>query len=533
MLRDLIALSRLASINREISDLKTWVARIWAHQILFSPVCLPAFLFIASVVFAIITKDMVTRGTFAICAILSLAFYCAQGPILGCIVIVFLTLVLDQFTWQFSTLTHELGFYFYENWWKLLSHEGRRELDFLKFNSVEILMLATAIGLVLQLRRKGARVSLTPESLLALGFLTAVTVMFFWGIWSGGELKPALWQVRPYFHLVAMCLLLSQAIRNEQDLRLVSWTLIVAVTIKASQVVWIFWVMADGRFDGWREIVGHEDSVFFVAGLSLLATLWLYDNRPLHRILVVCLSGILFVGLVLNLRRAGYLALGLTVLLTPLVVHQRRKTAFAYLFYLAAATTLYLVVFWNSTSILGIPAQKVQSIFVARSGTADYNSNTYRVGENSNLWYTIQRNPLGTGFGKPFEMHFPLADISDNFPNWQYHPHNMFLGLLMSLGPINFTIYLTFICGVMTTSNFAVKQSSSGFTKAVAASAFLAVAAGFFVSAVDAFIHVPRGAIFLGIVIGMISAISAMQGRILGPTRTPVGDPDTRMWDER
>jgi O-antigen ligase len=204
------------------------------------------------------------------------------------------------------------------------------------------------------------------------------------------------------------------------------------------------------------------------------------------------------------------------MLVMPLVAHQRRKLAAGILTVIGLAAFIYLALFWNSQGTLGIPAQKVRSVFAAVSGTVDYDSNHYRVGENINLWYTIVRNPWGTGFGKPFEILVPMEDISERFPNWQYHPHNTVLGLWASLGSIGFIIYLTFICGVMVATNFAVKQSNNNFIKAVAVFGFLAVATGFFAGAVDQFISAGRGAMFFGIVIGMISAISSMQGRIVG-----------------
>jgi O-antigen ligase len=486
-----------------------------ANNGLHLSVGLPTFLLVASIIIAIIVDDSAIRGGFVIVAIGSLTYFCARAPLLGCIIIIFLVLVLDNITWQFSTLTHDLGFYLYSNWWKLISLVSQREFDLLKINTVELLMLASAIGITLQGRRKGSGLILTPESLLAVGFLLVVTLMFILGIWNEGELKPALWQVRPYFHLLAICMLLTQTIRNERDLHLVTWTLITAVTLKAAQVIGIFFFMAHGRFNGWRQIVGHEDSIFFVAALALLFALWLYDKRLSQRFLLSCLSAIVFAGLLLNLRRAGYAALGLTLLLMPLVAHQRRRLAAGLLTAMSVAAIIYLALFWNSLDALGLPAQKVRSMFSAVSGTVDYDSNTYRTGENINLWYTIVQNPWGTGFGKPFEMLVPLDDISKGFPNWQYHPHNMVLGLWASLGTIGFITYLTFICGVMGATNFAVKQSNSNFVKAVAVFGFLALSAGLFAGAVDQFISDQRGAIFLGVVIGMISAISSMQGRIV------------------
>jgi hypothetical protein len=410
-------------------------------------------------------------------------------------------------------LTHDLGFYFYQNWRHFFSPENEHHFSFLKFNTIDLLIVAIAAGVLFRAKSERYRIVITSESLLVGGFITAVSIMLGWGVWSGGELKPALWQVRPYYHLMAICLLFTQVVRDQYDLRLVAWTLIGAGTIKAIQVIAIFFVMADGRFGDWRQIVGHDDSIFFVGLLSLLFALWLYDRDRRKRLLFLFLSLMIAVGLLLNLRRTGYVALGLILILTPFIAHQRRAVSAGIVISLGISALIYLALFWDSQDMFGIPVQKIRSVFAATSGTDDYRSNIYRTAENINLLYTIRHNPLGTGFGKPFEMYVPLGPL--DFANWRFHPHNMFLGLLMSLGPIGFALYLSLMSGVMMAANFAAKQSEDRFIKALSAFCFLSVAAGLLATALDQFMWAQRGAIFTGIVIGIMSAIGSIQGRAL------------------
>jgi hypothetical protein len=492
---------------------------------------LPISLIALSVIFAVFSTNITIRGAFAIIAISSIAYLCFRRPQWGCLLIIVVTLILDDTVRQFSTITHDLGYYFYSNWWKLVSPEGERKLYLLKFNSIEIIMIATGLGVAFEAKRKKRQVVVTPELLLGFVFIAAVTAMFIWGVLSGGETKQALWQVRSYFQLLVVCILIAQTTRTECDLRLLTWTLLAAGSAKAAQVIWMFLFMANGRFGSWRQIIGHEDSVFFVAAMSLACTLLIYDRRLAQRLLLCSLSLVLAVATLLNLRRAGYAAFGLTTLLMPLVAHQRRKIAIGLTLALSVGVVIYLILFWHSAGTLGVPAQKVRSVFAATSGTTDFNSNIYRSAENINLSYTIVHNPLGTGFGKPFELHVPMDDISRTAPDWQYHPHNMILGLWMSLGTIGFAIYLTFVGSVMAIATFAARISHSDFTRAVAIFGLLALAAGLFAGAVDAFIGTQRGAIFLGIVVGMISAISSMQGRTILSFRRRGSDEEQKSYE--
>jgi O-antigen ligase len=482
---------------------------------------LPACLLAISILAASAAGNTTIQGLFVIVAILSFAYFCVQAPFWGCIVILFLALVLDDITWQFSTLTHDLGFFLYRSWWKFLSPENEATYNLLKFNTVEILIIATAIGVFLRLRKLECPIVLTPELLLVILFLLVLIATFLRGLNNGGTLSSAIWQIRPFFYLAAFCFLLTQTIQTERDLQLVGWTLITAVTLKAAQVVWIFLFVAEGRVGNWRQIVGHEDSVFFVAVLALNFSLWLYDSSALRRFLLSCLTIVVAAALILNLRRASYAAFALTMLLIPFVAHQRRKLALGVVAAVSIAAALYLAFFWNSDGMLGIPAQKVHSAIAAVSGTTDYNSNIYRASENINLWSTIIRNPLGTGFGKPFELDVPMENIEHIFPNWRYLPHNMVLGLWMSLGTLAFAVYLTVICGMLGAASFSAKQSDSKFVKAMSVFCFSAIGAMFFASAVDQIIWVQRGAIFLGIVMGIVSTISRMQGRVLVQTFLP------------
>ena len=76
-------------------------------------------------------------------------------------------------------------------------------------------------------------------------------------------------------------------------------------------------------------------------------------------------------------------------------------------------------------------------------GTVD-RSTLYRDAENYNLVYTFRLHPLlGTGFGHPFAQAARLDDISGEFKEYAYLPHNALLGLWAFTGPMGFPGIIT------------------------------------------------------------------------------------------
>src|SRR5262249_3721713 len=104
----------------------------------------------------------------------------------------------------------------------------------------------------------------------------------------------------------------------------------------------------------------------------------------------------------------------------------------------------YSALFWNSSASVAIPLQKVKSIIFAE-GTADAGSNLYRVLESANFLRTKPNHPLRLGVGHPFEVHIQLPDVSAIVPNWQYFPHDVFLGLWAFFGPVGLALFLLYL----------------------------------------------------------------------------------------
>lgn len=430
----------------------------------------------------------------------------------GVMALVISPIIASDTAWQFYTPANDLGIFLFENWWKLAEFAGIGGAGWAKFNSIEILIAGTGAAVIWSNIRRRTVPVITFELVAAMLFLATVVVMFAWGIASGGAMEPALWQVRPYLQLVAVALLVPQVVRTPAYLQeLLRWMLS-AIVLKALLACAIFVFLARGRFSGWRELVGHEDSVFFVATLCFLFAYLAYERGVARRLWPWAAGAVVFAALVLNLRRAGYVALAMNTALLPILMAGRRRVAAALVVGCGVVSAILLVIFINSRGAPALLAQKVLSVFGGGEAT-DVSSNVYRAGENLNLWHTVRENPLGLGFGKPFDKIYEMADISSTLANWDYQPHNMIFGLWMELGTVGLTIFLFFYAVVLMSASFAIRQTDDALGKSAVVFCATALTSGLLVTNLDQFVATQRGALFLGAVIGLVAAMAAMQGR--------------------
>jgi hypothetical protein len=451
-------------------------------------------------------------GSIVVGVVIAAAIGAIGRPLWGYYLLVSATILADQHLWNFSPWTDRLGFYVFQNWWKLLSPTGDAWFRPIVVNTVDVLLSAVVLGVALERIRERGRPLLLRVAVPGFLYLGTLIVMLGYGLGTGGELKPALWQARPLFHFAVLGLLTPQVLRTSGEIRGAVWAVVIPSIFKALQVDWIFFVDEHAHFGTWREILGHEDSVFFVGAITLAVVLALYRPAGVERWLLLMSLPFTLVALAVNLRRAGYVALALSLGLIPLLVHGRRREALRAALPVLVLLGLYVGFYWNRPDeSLGFPAQKLKSIWLAQTGTSDYDSNLYRVGENLNLRRTIVGHPLGLGFGHPFELHVPLPDISFLLPYWQFHPHNMILGMWMSLGSAGFVVFLSYFASLVVLASHCLRRHADSYLKAVSYFALTGLIAGFLVGAVDQMIWSERGAMYLGVLGGMAVALYGLR----------------------
>lgn len=415
-----------------------------------------------------------------------------------------LAVVVDLYLWNFRPWTSELSQYFYDVW---------GEAGFKLFglgnwiSTADVLLLALTLGCIVRSHKTGdGYAASVPRALFLLSvlFLAIVGAMLLYGIGAGGDARIAVWQARPYLYLVWVALLTPAVIRTRSELFGAVAMLVGATIFKASQIIWIFVVEAGAKFGEWREILGHEDSLFIVSAISLVGSLAILRVRSRCTCVVFLCAPILLAGLILNLRRASYVALAVSLVLAGFIFRRRGRTMLKMMISLLACIGIYSALFWNSDALLAIPLQKAKSIIFASSGTADAASNLYRITETANLLATIRNHPFGVGFGHPFETHIKLPDVGAIVPNWPYFPHNVFLGVWAFLGPVGLGLLLLYLSSLLACAGRNLRNERDSVIQSVVFFATSTLASTIVMGTVDQFVWAQRGAIFLGAIVGLL-----------------------------
>jgi O-antigen ligase/polysaccharide polymerase Wzy-like membrane protein len=434
-------------------------------------------------------------------------------PRWGLYSLIVLTTLADEFVIEFSPWTLQLGLVMFQHWWKFLSPAGTRQLGFLIVNNLDVGLAAIALGLATRaVAGRPPRLRTPAELPFMLALVLVLGWMFVYGVASGGDLKPALWQVRGLFYLLALAALTPQFIETRDQIRTVIWAFVVPITFKALQIDWRYFVDRGGQLGDLRSMIGHEDSGLIVGAVTLGVALALYGvERAQCRFLLASLP-VLLLGLAFNVRRASYAVLALSLGAMPVLLHTRRRAALRAAVAVLALVALYGAVSWNRPhDPVALPLQKAKSLFVPVQGGYDASSNRYRRDEDINLRMTILRHPAGLGFGQRFELHVPLDDIEHLYKQWQYNPHNTILGLWISLGTAGIVVFLAYVGSLILLAAHGVRRQDDLYLKAVSYLVLTSVTGGLLIGLTDLYIGTTRSAVFLGVLTGLLASVQHLE----------------------
>ncbi|MGH2567098.1 MAG: hypothetical protein ACRDGA_02080, partial [Bacteroidota bacterium] len=141
-----------------------------------------------------------------------------------------------------------------------------------------------------------------------------------------------------------------------------------------------------------------------------------------------------------------------------------------------------------------------------------YYSNLYRDIEKYDLGRTIQREPIfGVGFGNTYDQPIPLVTIA--FPLRDFIPHNQVLWILVKTGAVGFFLFWFFFNGFAFCGTQTFLRTSDPYLKAVCIVALTAVVNQIVVSYFDLQLTYYRNMIYLGTLMGLVSAIHGINER--------------------
>jgi hypothetical protein len=347
----------------------------------------------------------------------------------------------------------------------------------------------------------------------ALMFLSWLIVSFFYGQARGGNFLSALWEVRALFYLCLMYFFVPQVIQTKQQISMIVWFIICAISIKALQGVFRF-VILGFQFGGNDTLTNSEDPIFIITLFVLLLALSIFSVDTKQRRVLRYLLPVLILGFYVGQRRATYASLIITIIAFIFMLPKNEGfKLFKYLSVFIIILGLYLTIFWNSTSETGQLAQKIKSMFYldpSKMSARDYSSNLYREFENYNLSMTIRHSPfMGIGFGNKYEQWLSFWGLQD-LGTLSYIPHNSILWLFAKTGSYGFILFLFFLNSFIFFSVSLLQKTKDPYLKAVCVVSALAVINQLVVVFVEMHLSFYRTMVYLGVFMGLMSVIAEL-----------------------
>jgi hypothetical protein len=353
-----------------------------------------------------------------------------------------------------------------------------------------------------------------------LFYLLCVAGGVLHGLASGGDFRIIVIEVRPFWYLFVSYLLAYNLVTRKRDIHTFFWLVILCAGVKGVQGVYIFLAYLHGNLAGFSDsILAHEDSFFFVALLLLVMLFCLhYRYRPQFYASLLVLPFVL-VALVVNQRRADYVALvvGMVVAWTLifLVKPRARKLLVVVMLCSAVLGTAYVAAFAHSGGGFAAPARAILAVISPDyTDTRDLESNLYRYIEDNDLKYTVHQYPLGVGFGIPYLQPIPLTSIFPQIrefdPYYDYIPHNTIYWVWMRLGPIGYLAFWYLVGAVIVRGSIIARRLRDPHLQLVAIYSVAVTFMEIIVAFADYQLFFFRNVIYLGLLAGILMKLPAL-----------------------
>ena len=331
------------------------------------------------------------------------------------------------------------------------------------------------------------------------------------GMLSGGDFKTSLWEMRPQVYGFVLFFLTTTLLEDRKQLQQLVLIFLLAASVKAFIGDYRYFFTLQRSLGTQLEVLAHEDSYFlamFVCS-GLAALIWLKNPRAV--LLIGLASPLALVAMLANSRRAGAYALAAAVVAIVIIAYRfqpdlRKKIVAASAVALIVGA-VFIAYSWNKQ--YGIGAQLVRPVrSLIDPSVRDFLSDQYRTAENANLKLTFQTDPIiGVGFGRPYLMAYPMADISRIYPLWNVIPHNSLMWIGMRMGAIGFAAFWALVGMAILEAFRVVGTKRDPLVKAVAAVAVAAIVAEILVGYADLQLESYRNLIFLGVVLGILNRL--------------------------
>jgi hypothetical protein len=382
----------------------------------------------------------------------------------------------------------------------------------IRLSMADLVVILTALSLIarrLSGRHLGLR--LGPLGWGVAAYAGAFLLGGVIGVARGGmEAEVALNEVRAPLELCAVYFLAANLIHDRRQVRVIVWTFVALVGVKAAQAIINF-----QEAPGWSAydagaVTGHEDVVFFDAAVALCVAMGLAGVRSKLFMVVLGLQPLVLAALFLDQRRTGFIALGTALLVITLLgtwANPRRGLVLGTV--VAVALGAYLALFWDSTGPVAEPIRAVRAIVDPGSASLrDQGSNAWRKIENHNIAFTIRQLPLsGVGLGQKYLFHEQPPPLYD-FIYWQYITHNALLWLWLKAGPFAALALWFVVARALLVGSAIFVRGRDPRVRWIAALPVAIVVSQVLFSSVDLGLTYSRSMIVLGTALGMLAYLA-------------------------
>ena len=439
-------------------------------------------------------------------------------PIRGVYVLVAAAVVIEIFPLGFQdSLTDVIPFFMN------LNNSG---IDGLSITPAEIVMAVALIGWWANYAAYPEKVLLPRGRIVVAYSLYMVVVLLaeIRGMLGGGTFNISLWELRPQVYGFILFLLTASLVRERRQLLWLGGIMLVGTSFKAVLGSYRYLFTLNRQIGNFDSILGHEGSFFLALFLVAVACALIWYRRRVLIVPLLLITPIVLFALLENRRRVGILALVVALIVVVLLGIAFEKTVRVRVAIVSAIIALsygaFIAMNWNKTDgLAGQLVRPVSSVF--QPDSRDFSSNLYRQNENANLQYAFNQNRLlGVGFGSPMPVIFPLADISQLYPFWQYIPHNTLLWIGMRMGLIGFMTFFALIGMAILEGVHQASIREDPLLRTTAVFALAAIAAQLIVAYGDLQLENYRNMIFMGTMVGLIDALPQIAvARLKEPVR--------------
>jgi hypothetical protein len=265
----------------------------------------------------------------------------------------------------------------------------------------------------------------------------ALALTWVWGMLRGGSPYQTIWQLHWFVMGLVFAFLVSSSCRSYADAYRLGRIVVFAAVYRSFILLLFYFLVARHLPEEPPVLTDHADSVLFAGAITLLAVHSLEQRTWSSFGRFLGLSIPILVAIALNGRRIAWLELGLTPVVTYLLLPKgvvKRKITRVMLL-LSPLVIAYIVAGWGRPVGIFKPVGSISTMF----GENQDVSSIMRDIENYNLMRTLKVNPLlGVGWGNQYVEEVQAYDISGIFPQYRYLPHNSLLGAVAFTGMLGF-----------------------------------------------------------------------------------------------